>query len=441
MNIASLPIIKPLTQDLLPRPLLDRLSNDGEISITGQGTFYEDDGYRSVRGLMWDRVQSELDPNQIQAFIIALAHGGTSSKAYRWAKAAGRNPLHYAAVYGDVVVAYEQLFMGASPTYPDETGLTPLYYALLSAARCKVPTAILRISADNLKPLHEMISELPPSGNYPANLSHICAMLIQQHADVNESHYGTSVLCLACIAQDWNVIALLLQHGARNNVTKSTYASLSWDADASEKFEALVTEHTLASGRTRPPRICPCWSGKLLKDCHQNPDAVNIMDDSLPCVCGRQERKYANCCKKHKITVEEYWDATQNGLRRKTSNLQELVGNTRYAKLMRIARYKMQHCFDDTPLPAVITGDEHDTNFPWPTRKTKLLTERLLNEGKIDPAFAHLILIKRPPLYVFRTLLNREAVTNNAIDVKAYESGHEYPYANGGRHRAVEWPY
>ncbi|PPQ64915.1 hypothetical protein CVT24_008255 [Panaeolus cyanescens] len=398
---ANIPILKGLNKSPLPPSLVDRLSNDKQISITGNATHCNWESYGHVRGFLWDLIQP-LDPNRLQARLITF--GIPDSKRHQWAVAAGRNPLHYAAALGDVLAAYELLFMGTSPKHPDKLGLSPLYYALLSAARLKVPTTLLRINSANFRLLQQMIMEHEAFDALPANLSHICELFIGQHVNVNEAHYGTSVLHLACIAQDWKVVGLLLQHGARNTVTDSLFATLSWDKSAQETYTALVAEHAPAKDATfaRPARPCPCWSGKLLEDCHQRDDVLIKMDDKLPCICGNHHKKFSQCCQKKQIVVTEHWDAIENGIRRRTCNLPESLEKTEAARFLRIAGYKLQHCFDDEPLPDIITGDEPPTYVPWPTKKTNALRDKLLNEGKIDPAYAWILSYKRPPIPISR---------------------------------------
>jgi len=69
------------------------------------------------------------------------------------------------------------------------------------------------------------------------------------------------------------------------------------------RFSKLVKEFPL--GRSRPERMCPCFSERPLAACHAAGDLP--YPPSLLCVCV-SGKSYEKCCGRRKILVTERWD-------------------------------------------------------------------------------------------------------------------------------------
>ncbi|KAG6905398.1 hypothetical protein DXG01_002991 [Tephrocybe rancida] len=153
---------------------------------------------------------------------------------------------------------------------------------------------------------------LPPSESLYARTELIARTLLEQHADVNHAVEGITALHLACgfgvVLWDW--IELLLKHGAKPELDVPANAAhripppidLILSSRDKRRFRDLVRANP--PGQERPPQKCPCWSGKLLKDCHaagQLPYPVDFY-----CTCG-SKKTYRKCCAQREEVVEE-WD-------------------------------------------------------------------------------------------------------------------------------------
>lgn len=81
-------------------------------------------------------------------------------------------------------------------------------------------------------------------------LTSVARILIEQHADVNATVDGLSILELSCRWKDWETIALLLKHHA--HVSPSTLLQFRSLTDQ-RKFTAMVQSASVES--VRPPRL------------------------------------------------------------------------------------------------------------------------------------------------------------------------------------------
>lgn len=128
-------------------------------------------------------------------------------------------------------------------------------------------------------------------------LTSVARILIEQHADVNATVDGLSILELSCRWKDWETIALLLKHHA--HVSPSTLLQFRSLTDQ-RKFTAMVQSASVES--VRPPRLCPCWSGQFVPDCHGQKSIEYPLD--YVCVCGTG-KTYVNCCRMRGKIVKE----------------------------------------------------------------------------------------------------------------------------------------
>ncbi|KAJ7025353.1 hypothetical protein C8F04DRAFT_1010003 [Mycena alexandri] len=146
-------------------------------------------------------------------------------------------------------------------------------------------------------------------------IRYIVVMLIGQHADVNATLKWqgqlVSTLHFACAIDDWDLVTVLLEHGARSKPTLSCVdaETLLPTAAAKRRLTALKEK---AKEVIRPPRLCPCFSGKPLSDCHAQPHPY---PDDFTCFCG-PTKVYGRCCKTRSILITEIWDGEDKCIRR-----------------------------------------------------------------------------------------------------------------------------
>ncbi|KZP26733.1 hypothetical protein FIBSPDRAFT_854393 [Athelia psychrophila] len=203
--------------------------------------------------------------------------------------------IHMSAIAADPLHLCEMIRLGADMDLKDSEGNTPL----LTAMKCLIA----------YKAHPELCSSL-----WIRRLRYIARTLIEQLVDVNSTPTagttaGLSALHMACHAREWEIIELLLQHGAHAVVPGSTarpavdFLALPSDKKRFRKLEK--------SRKPCAPQPCPCWSGKLLADCH-------AMDQPYPhefyCTCG-SKKSYGKCCSQRNIFVFEKWDDERRYIR------------------------------------------------------------------------------------------------------------------------------
>lgn len=203
-----------------------------------------------------------------------------------------RTLLHLAAATGDVLWVSELIRLGSTIDKGDKDGLTPLCYVAVQMALHKRPFSKW------LPPIST--AQRPSAEMKRAILRHILVAraLVEQHADVNGSYADNTTFEYACFAQNWVLIKLLLMHGAKS--TETCFSAFETNADK----ERLATLIQSTASTTRPPRLCPCWSGKLLQDCH-------IVEQEYPlkflCACG-SNKSYRRCCHARSAFIMEKWN-------------------------------------------------------------------------------------------------------------------------------------
>ncbi|KZP33767.1 hypothetical protein FIBSPDRAFT_772668, partial [Athelia psychrophila] len=109
---------------------------------------------------------------------------------------------------------------------------------------------------------------------------------------------GSTSIKIACEIKNWDIIALLLEHGA---TAPSTTPSFS-EAEC-RRLNLLVKKFT---NKPRPARPCPCWSGQLLSLCHAAEDKP--FPPEFICNCGTG-KTYGRCCARRiGMFMHERWD-------------------------------------------------------------------------------------------------------------------------------------
>ncbi|KAF9473539.1 hypothetical protein BDN70DRAFT_867279 [Pholiota conissans] len=207
-----------------------------------------------------------------------------------------RTGVHFYAMEGDVLAVCELLRCGANPDQEDIDGITPVYVALSDMFNFFIPGVVVG-HPDSRRPYTPVERE-----RNLLRCRRIVQILVEQHADVNRIIDYASSLHLACAMKDWDIITLLLEHGARMTISE-VFINKALTPDEKIRLSALVKLKSLPGNKARPPRVCPCWSGKTLDECHAT---AQPYPPSFMCICG-SEKLYEKCCVR-KAPVFEKWD-------------------------------------------------------------------------------------------------------------------------------------
>ncbi|TFY60313.1 hypothetical protein EVJ58_g5227 [Rhodofomes roseus] len=221
---------------------------------------------------------------------------GTSTPSADWqdeefTDALKRTHLHFAIAHMDIPLIYECIRMGANIDEPDALGWTPLVFAMRQVEAICRADRVLRARNE------------PFEDNSTKLMIKAATILIEQHAIVNIIIDEQTPLLHACKAKDWSLIKLLLQHGARPPPPDRTGRYPGFDALAESRRFARVIRN-LGEHTGRPPRPCPCWSGKLIPECHgagPQPYPAHFL-----CACG-SDKVYKKCCKRRDFEFLEVW--------------------------------------------------------------------------------------------------------------------------------------
>jgi hypothetical protein len=358
----------------LPAEFLEKLRAD---SLVGSWSTSFTKAFHEERLQMTHNTTFLLDhpDHPIQLGNMPAEIGGSDLK---------RSSLHIAALSGDVVLASEIIRLGATIDLKDTTGKTPLFLAIETASACRISlSADLAGNPSRPKAARKMRSE---QIGMLRRLRFITQTLLEQHADPNCSYNGLQPLYYACSSMDWDVITLLLQHGANPTISRGPMNLMKNNADKS-RYHALVSSLALSP---RPPRMCPCWSGKTLTECHDAESKPFPPDFLCRCGTGRIFRK---CCGTRKIKISERWNDEEQWIL--TSYLSPISPVMDESELGRIEKNTniMMDLADVLPPPTQDSISSFMKDF----------AESLHSKGLIDPAFAYAMKeTELVPRYVYK---------------------------------------
>ena len=206
--------------------------------------------------------------------------------------------IHLSAIAADPLHLCEMIRLGADMDLENSMGHTALFLAMQSLAgyllfaRSGLPFPGSSVSGGATPPIIK-------------RFAFIARTLIEQHVDVNRMGDGMTILHLACQMQDWDLITLLLKHGAKVSVPGCKLASpVKLLPSAEDKSRFLALARSISRDGKRPAQPCPCWSGKLLVDCHAKNQPYPA---EFYCVCGSQ-KSYGKCCSRRNMVVFEQWN-------------------------------------------------------------------------------------------------------------------------------------
>ncbi|KAH7916972.1 hypothetical protein BV22DRAFT_941908 [Leucogyrophana mollusca] len=162
-----------------------------------------------------------------QAIASHYALGYGDNEVYVFPKP-GSNPmsaperasvlLYFAAALADPLLACEVIRLGADVDQESE-GVTPLQVAVSKMAwvytevPCRPSSDAESLNGNKTQDDPDMLY-FTEKQNLLKRFQHVATSFIEQHADVNRSKDGLTPLHGACQAHSWELIALLLRHGA-----------------------------------------------------------------------------------------------------------------------------------------------------------------------------------------------------------------------------------
>ncbi|EPQ56112.1 hypothetical protein GLOTRDRAFT_128069 [Gloeophyllum trabeum ATCC 11539] len=255
------------SKPLIPAEVLRKLRTDPLLDVDNT----------VITSAEWHAVRLALvanKPGDMSTETIVVLQG-TSPFQTPFRAEDGKKWLHYAAERGDPCCALEFIHLGATIDAKDSRGYTPL----------RLGMNIMLAGSEVLEGRRCGVQWLAPTPDedprYAETMVHrvkwVCRLLIEQHADVNHTLASDtrSILDCACIARDWELIELLLRHGAEP-----------WKQTADGRRigrlggKTLVECHAAGSKPYPPEYLCRCGTGKT----------------------------YGKCCSKRGVVFDEYWD-------------------------------------------------------------------------------------------------------------------------------------
>ncbi|EIM82591.1 uncharacterized protein STEHIDRAFT_141805, partial [Stereum hirsutum FP-91666 SS1] len=357
-----------LSKPLLPQSFLQKLKADTStaISVTQKGSFsYTPEGHE-VRMKMrnWQRPWS---PDAVELDDPPHFLGGG-------------NMWHYMVSSGDVIAVAEFLYFGATPDLEDPTdGATPLW--VVSKEIANITEHQNGPFIDIVKSLTELTPVRMTKENVLRRLGWIVRMLVEQHADVHKTANDLSILQLAYNAQRWDHIVLLIKHGARPS------RDFHFASSADERRISSLVE--INRNSPRPPRICPCWSGKTIGDCHATllPYPLKYL-----CVCG-SGKTYERCCHSKNAVVLEQWDPIRNRVKHdyeaQLNNPHRQARERMDATALMVQQMLAKSEGVDADHASVVLPLTAELDIQRRAEANRTVLEELSSRGVLDPAFAY----------------------------------------------------
>ncbi|KAJ3899922.1 hypothetical protein F5879DRAFT_810074, partial [Lentinula edodes] len=272
----------------------------------------------------------------------------------------------------DPLLAAEIIRLGALVDKINGRGQTPLLHALERLGDIDALYEQSRKSSS-------LMARLMRFDHWRARLRFIAILLIDQHADVNATvQWGgrtvTPLFFAAGIARDFDLVAILLAHGA--NPDPPYPASSIRDYLSGRKFKMELERFTQLISETpftvRPPRLCPCFSGKTLSDCHADGRTVgHPYPDEFLCCCG-SKKTYHVCCRLRNFNIIEYWnDKEQWRVPTLHDLMKEITSKLDFGKLLSLPDFQNFH--HEMIQKACDEDKNVDPAFAWAYSQLKFL--------------------------------------------------------------------
>ena len=366
-----------LSQPLLPIELVQKVKKNVMMSRFNSSVFTKENHISRLQMRDWHR---PLSPDSGVVLIDSSA---------RFTKEAGRTSVHLACYSGDVLLLCEYLRCGATADKTDNSGISPLYLALSQMAGMKIMHRYVVQNGTTQHGLRHDDGTLWQEVDFRHAISQytwLARILVEQHADVNRVLEGVSPLRLACQSANWEIMSLLLEHGA----TPEAHLSSCFTSPA-EKKRLSTLIHANPASRPRPHRKCPCWSGKTIADCHgKEPQPYPL---HFICVCG-SGKIYNRCCLQKTPVIEEWNEKSQRII-----HGFDLASDKKMPESTRQIHQSLRAGADQRAELRALWGVEKEDNSvisglslqqPDDHEAARVLTE-FLAKGLVDPAFAYAV--------------------------------------------------
>lgn len=218
-------------------------------------------------------------------------------------------------------------------------------------------------------------------GDWCRRQKFIIGTLLEQHADVTSVRDGNTYLHQACAMGDWDLISLFLRHGATSSNRKGRRPIDFFESeDDRARYRELIRKHP--ADRPRPPRTCPCWSGKPQSECHRVKKPLPY-PSHFYCICG-SKRAHANCCGRKGLGIVEVWDDSVGAIRTLYSYIwdEERIGQIMVNKQTLAEEKAAAAASASGRVKRKKVEDEKSK------QSTMKYVEELTERGVVDPAFA-----------------------------------------------------
>jgi hypothetical protein len=277
----------PISEPLLPRAVSEQMRTNYPNSIIFTPSFSDLRHEMLTNKMACTSLQDPRDPKDVFDRLFPAVLKGASSTNDR---IMGGSWLHVAVRQGDLPLAHECVRLGTPIRHNDRRGYSALYLGCI-------------ILKDILSPEEAVPTSFSPEFTLLlSQLKHICLFLLDHHADANEIHDGLSLLALACIGDQWDLIRALLLHGAHSSSAQP--ARFLKTPDDKNTFDSLVSKF---AKEPRPRRPCPCGSSRPLVNCHAQAQLPSYPVDSI-CPCGSGKTNGMCCVKRTDMCWVERWD-------------------------------------------------------------------------------------------------------------------------------------
>ncbi|OCH95418.1 ankyrin [Obba rivulosa] len=365
----------------LPLEIQEKLKSDAKFHLSYSFVNYPDfDDYR------FKVLTQKLSPDI--TFVCPLMELGDSERRQiaedrlKFKPENKRTALHYATATADVALAYECIRLGASIDCPDAEGETPLFIACQYLLHYSVFAGHMAAGNMTVPPGETIETAAGFHQNSFHNCFYIASLLVMQHADVNfKSKGGITPILFACKVNHWELMELLLKHGADIHIYDDHDLSLLFDTPAGKaRFAQLVQEYD--AHRPRPARLCPCWSGIPLVDCHAS--GTMPYPPHFRCLCSKR-KEYQFCCRKRGIPMVEIWSDEFQVIGASVGmvlTIPHIDNPALTPTLQRFNEYLTTHLGSaESGQPAV-----PPTAF---IRHIRIMADKLIAQNSLDPAFLH----------------------------------------------------
>lgn len=303
----------------LPRALIQSMKL---IEGAGKSTSY-DPTFRVVRLDIQNPFDTDFDANTLLELSRTI---GLVPPGYRCTY------LHDAVFNGDVILACEMIRLGAGIDVVDSRGNTPLMIGTIRLAElCRLHGPLTR--------------SFVPSENPYSRIATIVRTLVEHLANVNFTSNRRTPLHHAYETHDWELITLLIKHGANPSLRGTEPLIPSLKAADAQRIQGLLDQYDRIKDKGPPRRPCPCFSGLFLDECHAKRAQPYPEHHACPGFGCQGLKPYGECCLPRGIQALEAWDASAQRIKTEVTTTiypdpeEETEGHPMFVIRRKLARY------------------------------------------------------------------------------------------------------